>query len=232
MNASDGQVVQPANLQPQIVANPFQMRSILRCVHIALLPILGGCIAVLPVGEFMPATADGIVHTSNCLGDKSVRYDFDGVPMWVALHGSGSENQPIRLTIGLSLADGRIAHVPSPEIRIRSLDERPEQTLPLPAWERNVLRMMKLKRNRLERVTVETGPASGPLVGGKPNDGDDVMGRPAAKSFTVSIQLGTPSAPGYRIQLPAIEINGKMHTIAPIEFRHQYRLEFMVPLNC
>ncbi len=208
------------------------MRSILRNVHIALLPVLGGCIAVLPVGEFMPATADGIVHTSNCVGAKSVRYDLDGVPAWVALHGSGSEKQPIQLTIGLILADGRVARVPFPEIRIRPLDERQEETLPLPTWERNVLRRMKTKRNRLERVTVETGPASGPLVGGKPNDGDDVIGRPTAKSFTVSIPLASPTASGYRIQLPAIEINGKLHPIAPIEFRHQYRLEFMVPLNC
>jgi hypothetical protein len=102
----------------------------------------------------------------------------------------------------------------------------------LPVWERNVLRKMKTKRNQLERVTVETGPASGPLVGGKPNDGDDAMGRPTAKGFTVSIRLAPPTASGYRIQLPAIEINGKMYPIAPIEFRHQHRLEFMVPINC
>ena len=208
------------------------MRSIMRNMHIALLPALGGCIAILPVGEFMPATADGTVHTANCVGAKSVRYDFGGVPAWVSLNGSGSEKRPIRLTIGLVLADGHVARVPSPEIRIKPLDGRPEEIRALPAWERNVLRRMKTKRNRLEHVTVETGPASGPLIGGKPNDGDDVMARPTAKSFTVTIPLGSPIASGYRIQLPAIEINGKTHPIAPIEFQHQYRLEFMVPLNC
>ncbi|MEQ1515312.1 MAG: hypothetical protein ABL931_02345 [Usitatibacteraceae bacterium] len=208
------------------------MRSILTKLLIALLPVLGGCIAVLPVGEFVPATADGTVHTSHCVGAKSVRYEFDGVPAWVTLDGSGSEKRPVRLTMGLILADGRVARVPSPEIRVKPLDERPEEILPLPAWERNVLRRMKTKRNRLERVTVETGPASGPLVGVKPNDGGDVMGRPMEKWFTVSIPLASPIASGYRIHLPAIEINGKLHPIAPIEFRHQYRLEFMAPLNC
>lgn len=50
------------------VANLFASRSLLRYVYIALFPVLGGCIAVLPVGEFMPATADGTVHTANCFG--------------------------------------------------------------------------------------------------------------------------------------------------------------------
>lgn len=208
------------------------MRSILAIVLIALLSVLGGCIAVFPVGEFMPSTVDGKIHTSNCLGAKSVRYDFDGVPAWARLDNNGSKNQALQLTMGLTLADGSVARVPSPEIRVKPIDEQPEEIQPLPTWQRNVLRKMKTKRNQLERVAIETAPASGPLVGGKPDDGDDVVGRPNAKSFTVSIPLASPAASGYRIQLPAIEINGKMHAIAPIEFRYQRRLEFMVPLNC
>ena len=208
------------------------MRSITRTTLISCLPAIAGWIAVVPVAEFMPATTEGMIHTSNCMGAKSVRHDFDGVPVWVSLSGSGADHPPTRLAMGLTLAEGRVARIPIPDIRVKPLDERPEQSFPLPAWERRVLRRVKPKSNRLEPVTVETGPASGPLVGGKPNDGEDVMGRPAAKSFVVNIPLGDFSAPGYRVQLPSIEIDGTVHTIAPIEYRLQYRMEFMVPLNC
>jgi hypothetical protein len=196
------------------------------------LPAIAGCIAVVPIAEFVPTTTDGTIHTSNCMGNKSVRHDFDGVPVWVYLSGSGTDSSPSRLTMGLSLGEGRVARIPVPVIRIKPLDERPEQSFPLPAWQRTVLRKMKTKRNRLERVVVETGPASGPLVGGRPDDGPDVMGRPVTKSFVVNIPLAALPARGYRVELPAIEINGKLHAIAPIEYRQHLRVEFMVPLNC
>lgn len=208
------------------------MRSILRTALIVALALIAGCVAVLPVGEFVPASADGKVHTSNCLGSKRVSYDFDGVPVGVSLGGSGAEEPPSRLNIWLTLSEGRIARIPAPEIRIRPLGEGSEKIHSLPTWERSVLRFIKPNSKRLERVTVETAPATGPLVGGKPDDGGAVFNRQIARTFNISVPLGGLPAPGYRIQLPAIEIDGKLHTVAPIEYRHQVRLEFMVPLNC
>jgi hypothetical protein len=208
------------------------MRAILLTALFSCLPAIAGCIAVVPVAEFMPATTDGTLDTSHCMGAKSVRHVFDGVPVWVYLSGSGTDSSPARLTMGLALAEGRVARIPAPEIRIRPLDAVTEQGFLLPAWERSVLRKMKTRRNRLERVIVETGPPSGPLVGGTPDDGGDVMGRPTTKSFVVSIALAALPARGYRVELPAIEIDGRLHAIAPIEYRQQLRVEFMVPLNC
>ncbi|MBL8522181.1 MAG: hypothetical protein JNN20_00690 [Betaproteobacteria bacterium] len=180
----------------------------------------------------MPSTEDGKVNTSNCLGTKSVRYDFDGVPMWVSLRGSGAKDPPSQLVMGLTLADGHTARIPVPEIRLKPLNDGAEESYPLPAWERSVLRW-KLSRNKqLERVTVETGPAAGPLIGGKPNDGDNIFGPAPTKTFVASIPLKGLPAPAYHVQLPAIEINGKLHAVEPIKYRHEVRVKFMVPVNC
>ena len=209
------------------------MRTIRRIAFFPLLPFIAGCIAVLPVGEFVPATTDGkVVNTStHCLGSKNVGYNFDGVPMTVFLRPSGPSSDPLQLKIILSLAEGRVARIPSPEIRIKPLDDGPEEVRLLPLWKRTVLRLLPPRNKQLQDVTVETGPATGPLVGGKPNEENHFGYRPASKVFTVTVPLSDlPS--GYRIQLPAIEIDGKLHTVAPIEYRHQVRLEFMVPLNC
>ena len=215
-----------------VTSTHFIMRSILRTLLMFCLPAIAGCIAFVPVAELMPSTTGGTIHTSNCMGTRTVRYDFDGVPIWVSVRSNGPDTPPSRLTMGLILAEGHIARIPAPVIRIKPLDERPEESHPLTAWERSVLRRIKPQGSRLERVIVETGPAAGPLVGGTPHDGDDVVGHATAKAFSISIPLAAPPAPGYRVQLPSIEIDGKVHTFAPIEYRLQYRVEFMVPLNC
>jgi hypothetical protein len=208
------------------------MQTILRTALVLCLSFIAGCIAVLPIGEFVPIATDGKIHTSNCLGTKRVSYNFDGVPVSVWLSGSGSEDPPSRLNVVLTLAEGRIAQIPAPLLRTKPMSEGPEKIHSLPTWERSVVRFMKPNSKRLERVTVETAPAAGPLIGGKPNDGDGVLGHNPAKTFNISIPLGGLPAPGYLVQLPAIEIDGKLHTVAPIEYRHQYRVEFMVPVNC
>lgn len=174
------------------------MRTILRAALVSCLPVIAGCIAVLPFGEFVPATTDGKVYT-NCVGSKRVSYRFDGVSMGVSLNGSGSEDPPSRLNIWLTPSEGRVARISTPEIRVRPIGEGPEKIHPLPTWERSALRAMKPGSKMLQRVTVETAPAAGPIVGGRLDDSEDVY---------------------------------KLHTVAPIEYRHQYRLEFMVPLNC
>ena len=121
------------------------MRSITRTTLISCLPAIAGCVAFIPVAEFMPATTEGMILASNCMGAKSVRYNFDGVPVWVSLSDSGADHPPTRLAMGLTLAEGRVARIRIPEIRIKPLDERPEQSFPLPAWERRVLRRVKPK---------------------------------------------------------------------------------------
>ena len=210
----------------------FIMRSILRTALFSCLPAIAGCIAVLPVAEFIPATMGGGTIQTNCVGAKYVFYNFDGVQVWVDLRGSGEGYPPPQLVMGLKLADRRVARIPAPEIRIKVLADGKEASRPLPAWERSVALSMKPTSNWFKQVIVETGPASGPLIGGTPDDGDNVMFKSIAKSFTVSIPMGGLPTAGYRVQLPSIEIDGKAHTFAPIEYRQQHRLAFMVPLNC
>ena len=206
------------------------MHLIPRSALLLLFPLVGGCIAVLPIAEFIPSTPAGTIHTSNCVGAKSVRYDLDGVPAWVELRSSGMEGKEPRLFMGMILSEGRVARIPLPEVRIKPLDERPEEIHPMPAWGRYVFR--KKTRRTLERVAAETAPATGPLVGGKPVDGDGALNLTKAKAFTIEVSLKGLPARGYRIQLPPVEIDGKAHSFAPIEYRLEYRVEFMAPLNC
>ncbi len=213
------------------------MSVILRTVFVFVLMLtsLAGCIAVLPVTEYIPTTTGGVVRTSNCLGMHSVRYDFDGVPMSVSVRsgdaGGGSSDSP-QLALSLSLMEGQIVRFTTAEIRIKPLDGRLEENRAMPAWERIVSRRVKPTSKRYERVAVETVPAAESLIGGNPNDVDDVMPRRADKMFSMNIPLGTPAATGYRVTLPTIEINGKQHTIAPIDYQKQRRLELMAPINC
>lgn len=216
------------------------MRLMLRTLLISCLTLIAGCVAFIPIAEYMPATPDGVVHTSNCIGEKSVRYDFDGVPMHVHLLGSATP----KLVMGLTLAKGRVARFPVAEIRITPLTNLPTLTSftpssikaddirPLPNWDRYVLRRIKPNSNRLERVVIESAPAAGPIIGGMPIDGESVLGRFSAKSFSVTLTLDDTPAEGFIVQLPAIDINGKRYTIAPITYRHQRRMEFIVPINC
>jgi hypothetical protein len=206
------------------------MRSISSLAILTWLFVLSGCIAVLPISEYVPTTSDGIVHTSNCLSAKTVQYRLGTVPVSVWFGSSGSE--PPQLTIGLNLSEGQVVGFPVPEVRVTPIDEGAPEVRHLPQWERKVFRRMKPGGNRLERVTVETAPATGPLVGGIPNDGADVMGLGNAKSFKATIPMRAGQKTGYRIELPAIEINGRLYEIGPIEYRLQRRVEIMAPLNC
>lgn len=203
----------------------------LRLALAPCLAMLAGCVAVVPITEYVPTTTGGVVHTSNCLGAKSVRYNIDGVPVWISLdRGIGD---PLQLVVGMTLADGQVVRIPMPAIGIKPVDTHPEQTRPLPMWERKVFRFIKPGSNRLERVTVETAPANGPILGGMPAVGDDVMiGHAKAKTFLVTVSLSVTPASGYRVQMPAMEINGKLHNFAPIDYQKQRRAEFMVPVNC
>jgi hypothetical protein len=117
-------------------------------------------------------------------------------------------------------------------IGIKPTNTYPEEMRPLPMWERKVFRRIKPGSNRLERVTVETVPAAGPVIGGKPADGDDMIGQAATKTFAVTMSLSATPASGYRVQLPPMEINGKLHNFAPIDYQRQRRVETMVPVNC
>ena len=206
------------------------MAHSLRIFFLAVLAVLAGCVAVVPITEYTPTTTDGTLHTSNFLGAKSVRYVFDGVPVFVTLDRGRTE--PLELRIGLTLAEGQVARVPAPEIRISSLDQRSVEVRLLPDWERHALRFVKPRNKRLERVIVEIAPAAGPLVGGVVDDGSDVVRRPATKTFSTSIPIRSLAASGYQIALPAIEINGRLNSISPIEYRKQHRVEWMVPANC
>jgi hypothetical protein len=70
----------------------------LRLVVFSCLAMLAGCIAIVPITEYVPTTTGGVVHTSNCLGAKSVCYNLDGVPLWISLdRGIGD---PLQLLIG------------------------------------------------------------------------------------------------------------------------------------
>ncbi len=210
------------------------MPLILRTLLVLLLPMLSGCIAVLPITEYIPTTTGGVINTSNCVGRKSVRYDFDGVPLSIFVRSGGvtggSSDSP-QLLLRLPLDEGQTARFSTPEVRIKPLDGTPEEGRALPMWERTVLRIVKPNSKRYERVTVETVPAADTLIGGKPNDGEGVMMLTHYKFFDMSIPLGAAAA-GYRVTLPTIEINGKPHTIAPIEYQKHHRLKFMVPINC
>jgi hypothetical protein len=210
------------------------MPLILRTALILLLPMLSGCIAVLPISEYVPTTTGGVVNTSNCVGRKSVQYDFNGVPLSIFVRSGGvtggSSDSP-QLLLRLPLDEGQTARFSTPEFRIKTLDGTTEEGRTLPAWERIISRAVKPNSKRYERVTVETVPIADALVGAKPNDGADVMLQIPYKIFSMSIPLGA-AASGYRVTLPTIEINGKPHTIAPIEYQKQLRLEFMVPINC
>ncbi len=202
----------------------------LRLVLFPCLAMLVGCIAIVPISEYVPTTTGGVVHASNCLGAKSVRYNIDGVPVWISLdRGMGD---PLQLVVGVTLAEGQIVRVPMPAIGIKPIDTHPEEVRPLPMWERKVFRPIKPRSNRLERVTVETAPAAGPIIGGIPADGDDVIGQARTKTFAVIMSLSATPALGYRVQLPAMDINGKVHNFAPIDYQRQRRVEFMVPVNC
>jgi hypothetical protein len=69
----------------------------LRLVLFSCLAMLAGCIAIVPITEYVQTTTGGVVHTSNCLGAKSVRYNIDGVPVWISLdRGIGD---PLQLLI-------------------------------------------------------------------------------------------------------------------------------------
>ncbi|MFN7221460.1 MAG: hypothetical protein ACK5UX_12585 [Burkholderiales bacterium] len=206
------------------------MRSISILAILAWLSVLSGCIAVLPISEYVPTTSDGIVHTSNCLSAKTVQYRFGTVPVSVWFESGASESP--QLTVCLNLSEGQVVRFPAPEVRVTSIDEGAPEVRHLPQWERKVFRRMTPGGNRLERVTVETAPATGPLVGGIPNDGAEVMGLGNAKSFKATIPMRAGQKTGYRIELPAIEINGTLYEIGPIESRLHRRVEIMAPLNC
>ncbi|MFN5028263.1 MAG: hypothetical protein ACK5D9_03915 [Burkholderiales bacterium] len=203
----------------------------LRLVVFPSLAMLAGCIAIVPITDYVPTTTGGVVHTSNCLGAKSVRYNIDGVPVWISL--DRGIRDPLQLVVGMTLAEGQAVRIPTPAIGIKPIDTHPEEMRPLPMWERQVFRFIKPGSNRLERVTVETAPATGPILGGLPADGDDVMiGHAKAKTFVAIVSLSATPASGYRVQLPAMEINGTLHNFAPIDYQQRGRVEFMVPVNC
>jgi hypothetical protein len=210
---------------------PFVFRMAL----LAILPVFSGCIAVLPISEYIPTTAGGTVNTSNCVGRKSVRYDFDGVPVYLSMRAgsmSGGSSDNPQLVMTLSLTEGQTVRFPTPEIRVKPADGTSEEVRALPAWQRTATRLVKPNRSLLETVTVETVLATDPLVGAKINDGEGFRSYGSAKIFRMYVSLGATPATGYRVTLPAIEINGKLHTIAPIDYEKQLRLEFMVPINC
>lgn len=203
----------------------------LRLVVFSWLAMLAGCIAIVPITEYVPTTTDGVVHTSNCLGAKTVRYNIDGVPVWISL--DRGIDDPLQLVVGMTLAEGQVVRVPTPAIGIKPIDTHPEEMRPLPMWERKVFRFIQPRSNRLERVTVETAPAAGPILGGLPADGEDVMfGHVKAKTFVAIVSLSATPASGYRVQLPPMEINGKLHNFAPIDYQQRGRVDFMVPVNC
>lgn len=206
------------------------MLRTLRLAPILGLASLSGCIAIVPIAEYVPTTSDGIVHTSKCVGAKSVQYNIDGVPMRISL-GRGMDNR-LQLVVGLTLSDGQIVRVPMPIIGIKPSDMHSAEMRSLPTWERTVFRRIKQGSNRLERVTVETAPATGPVIGGAPTDGGDVIGHATTKTFAVTMSLSATPASGYRVQLPSMEVNGKLHNFAPIDYQLQHRVETMVPFNC
>ncbi len=179
----------------------------LRLVVFSWLALLAGCIAIVPITEYVPTTTDGVVHTSNCLGAKSVRYNIDGVPVWISL--DRGIDDPLQLVLGMTLAEGQVVRVPTPAIGIKPIDTHPEEMRPL------------------------TAPAAGPILGGLPADGEDVMfGHVKAKTFVAIVSLSATPVSGYRVQLPAMEISGKLHNFAPIDYQRRGRVEFMVPVNC
>jgi hypothetical protein len=59
-----------------------------------------------------------------------------------------------------------------------------------------------------------------------------MFGHVKAKTFVAIVSLSATPASGYRVQLPPMEINGKLHNFAPIDYQARGRVDFMVPVNC
>jgi hypothetical protein len=181
--------------------------------------LLQGCVLLLPVTEFAPSTPDGTIQASNCLGEKSVHFDLNGTKVSVAIRGNESPKNPLTLSVNFIPEPGQSVRVHQSEIRIKPIDDRPEQVRPIASWWRS------------GKPSPDISPEE-PMTGG--HYIHEYNGRVFRMlvSFGTRQSLGDLPADGYRITLPAFEVEGKRFSLAPIEFKRSTRIEWFAPINC
>lgn len=191
--------------------------------------LVSGCVLLWPVDEFVPFTTGGEVYESHCLAVKSMKYKLDGAELSVGISGNGSQKYPHHLYFYMTPAVGQTVRVPVPEVRVQPLDGRPVRLHMITGWLDNDAEYDG-QTGSMQRAapTDPTAPMNGRVIKRTFNN------RPFERrySFSTRVMLEPPPTPGYRITLPGIEVDGKLHQLAPIEFRFRTRIEWFAPLNC